>query len=181
MGIHVVRGNSWRLRATEIYSCNKCGFEQVFPRYGETRKLAVTRLGRCSKWSLLFGAILSSISIKTRLVHDFLDHCWNESLINENWLHIDSTLEFPISFNHHLYYEQCWGKKFQSILAFSHDSLEDVTMIYSEQQDNVLKRRNQENAIGEFKKIYSKVWIWTWPIVTNKSSFAYFNLQFPIP
>jgi len=49
---------------------------------------------------MLFGAILNSLSIESRLVHDFLDHCWNESLINGNWLHVDSTLEFPISFNH---------------------------------------------------------------------------------
>lgn len=157
MGVQVVTGNSWRLRATEIYLCDKCGFEQVFPRYGEIRKIAVTRLGSCSEWSLLFGAILSAISIKTRLVHDFLDHCWNESLISDSWLHVDCTLEFPISLNHPHYYEQNWGKKFRYVLAFSHDSLEDVTMIYSEQQDNILKRRNHKNAIGEFKKIYSKI------------------------
>jgi len=87
---------------------------------------------------MLFGAILNSLSIESRLVHDFLDHCWNESLINGNWLHVDSTLEFPISFNHPHYYEQNWGKKYRYVLAFSSDNLEDVTMRYSGQWNDVL-------------------------------------------
>jgi|SRR5215831_16149674 len=157
MDVQVIRGSSWKLRATEIYSCKICGYEQVFPRYGEVQNIAMTRVGRCSEWSMLFGAILSSMGVKTRLVHDFLDHCWNESLINENWTHVDSTLEFPISLDHPQYYEQNWGKKYKYILAFSTDSLEDVTMKYSEQPDKVLKRRDQKNVMCEFTKIYSKL------------------------
>jgi hypothetical protein len=48
---------------------------------------------------MLFGAVLSSLSLETRLVHDFLDHCWNEFLIGGKWIHIDSTLDYPISFD----------------------------------------------------------------------------------
>jgi transglutaminase/protease-like cytokinesis protein 3 len=44
---------------------------------------------------MLFGAILNSLSIPTRIVHDYLDHCWNESMIDEKWVHVDSTLEYP--------------------------------------------------------------------------------------
>jgi peptide-N4-(N-acetyl-beta-glucosaminyl)asparagine amidase len=148
MDSHVIIGSSWKLRATEIYSCKQCGLEQIFPRYGEIRNIVIARVGRCSEWSMLFGAILNSLSIESRLVHDFLDHCWNESLINGNWLHVDSTLEFPISFNHPHYYEQNWGY----VLAFSSDNLEDVTMRYSGQWNDVLKRRGQKNVLYEFRK-----------------------------
>lgn len=157
MDIQILKGSSWKLRATEIYSCRTCGLEQSFPRYGEIQNIAMARIGRCSEWSILFGAILNSILIKTRPVNDFLDHCWNESLINGNWLHVDSTLEFPISFNHPHYYEQNWGKKYRYVLAFCSDNLEDVTMRYSKQWDVVLKRRDQKNAMYDFTKIYPKL------------------------
>lgn len=157
MDIQVINGSSWKLRATEIYLCKTCGLEQTFPRYGEILNIAMTRIGRCSEWSMLFGAILNSMSIKTRPVNDFLDHCWNESLINGKWLHIDSTLEYPISFNHPLYYQQNWGKKYRYVLAFSSDNIEYVTTKYSEQRNMVLKKRDQKSAIQDFTKIYSKL------------------------
>ena len=157
MDIQVISGSSWKLRATEIYLCKICGLEQTLPRYGEILNIAMTRIGRCSEWSMLFGAILNSMSIKTRPVNDFLDHCWNESLVNGKWLHIDSTLEYPISFDHPHYYQQNWGKKYRYVLAFSSDNIEDVTTKYSEQWNMVLKRRDQKNAIQDFTKIYSKL------------------------
>lgn len=107
-----IKGNSWKLRSTETYTCNNCCSVQIFPRYGEIMKIAESRTGRCSEWSILFGAMLNSLCIKTRIVHDYLDHCWNESLINGKWIHVDSTLDYPISFDHPYYYEQNWGKKY---------------------------------------------------------------------
>src|SRR5919109_4128978 len=62
-------GNSWKLRSIEAYTCNNCYSVQVFPRYGEILKIAESRTGRCSEWSMLFGAMLNSLSIKTRIVH----------------------------------------------------------------------------------------------------------------
>jgi len=96
---HVI-GNSWESRAVENYTCPICKSYRMFPRYGEIKKIADSRIGRCSEWSILFGAILNSLSIQTRLVHDFLDHCWNESLIDGIWTHIDSTIEYPTSLDH---------------------------------------------------------------------------------
>ena len=61
---------------------------------------------------MLFGGIMNALNIKTRIVHDFLDHCWNEAIIDGKWVHIDSTLAYPISLNHPYYYEQNWGKKY---------------------------------------------------------------------
>jgi peptide-N4-(N-acetyl-beta-glucosaminyl)asparagine amidase len=74
-------------------SMYNCCLLQVFPRYGEIIKIAESGIGRCSEWSVLFGAILNSLYIKTRIVHDYLDHCWNESLIDGKWVDIDSTLD----------------------------------------------------------------------------------------
>ena len=110
MRIQILQEDSAVVRETEIHICDKCGSMHLFPRYLRILNIAETRIGRCSEWSILFGALLNSLSIQTRIVHDFLDHCWNESL-NMKWIHIDSTLEYPVSFNHPHYYEQNWGKK----------------------------------------------------------------------
>jgi peptide-N4-(N-acetyl-beta-glucosaminyl)asparagine amidase len=111
---------------------------------------------------MLFGAILNSLSIQTRIVHDYLDHCWNESLINGKWIHIDSTLEYPISFSHPHYYEQNWGKKYSYVLAFSANGLEDVTQTYTQQWNNIVQQRRgggrkKDSKVEEFAKIYSSL------------------------
>ena len=115
-------------------------------------KIAETRIGRCSEWSILFGAILNSLSIQTRIVHDYLDHCWNESLINKKWIHVDSTLNYPISFNHPHYYEQIWGKEYEYILAFSANNIEDVTKNYTEKWQIIQKRRRKNDKIDVYLK-----------------------------
>ena len=133
MQVQTIIGNSWRMRKVEIFHCNNCNYEYTFPRYGEILKLAETRTGRCSEWSMLFGAMLSSLGIKTRIVHDFLDHCWNEAILlpNGKWVHVDSTLDYPISLNHPHYYEENWEKEYEYVLAFSADKVEDVTQRYT--------------------------------------------------
>lgn len=156
-----IRGFSWNLRSTERYMCNNCGLTIIFPRYGDILKIAETRTGRCSEWSMLFGALLNSLSIRTRIVHDYLDHCWNESLINEKWIHVDSTLAYPISFDHPYYYEQNWSKKYSYVLAFSSNGLEDVTQRYTQQWDIVqLRRKGYKKSTKveeEFADIYSRI------------------------
>lgn len=151
MRFELINGNSWKLRKIEIHTCNTCGSKQVFPRYGDILKIAETRTGRCSEWSMIFGAILNSLSIETRIVHDYLDHCWNESLINGKWTHVDSTLDYPISFDHPYYYEQNWGKKYCYVLAFSYNSLEDVTQRYTE------RRVEYTSHLPKLKDIYANV------------------------
>jgi peptide-N4-(N-acetyl-beta-glucosaminyl)asparagine amidase len=140
----IVMGQSWKLRKTEIYTCSTCGAVHTFPRYGEVLRISQTRTGRCSEWSILFGAILSSVHLRARIVHDYLDHCWNEVLIGDDWIHVDSTLQYPISLNHPHYYEQYWEKKYLYVLAFDSNKVEDVTLKYTEQWDNVLLRRKQQ-------------------------------------
>jgi peptide-N4-(N-acetyl-beta-glucosaminyl)asparagine amidase len=144
MQVRVVPGGSWKLRAMEIHKCNRCSYEYSFPRYGQILKIAAARTGRCSEWSILFGAIMNALKIEARIVHDFLDHCWDEAMINGKWVHIDSTLEYPVSLDHPHYYEQNWGKKYEYVLAFSKYSVEDVTQRYTQNWDAVIKRRERK-------------------------------------
>ncbi|MGN6347733.1 MAG: transglutaminase domain-containing protein [Candidatus Nitrosocosmicus sp.] len=162
-------GNSWKMRSVEIFVCRSCNYEFAFPRYGEILNIVETKTGRCSEWSILFGAMLSSLGIKTRIVHDFLNHCWNEVMFSSSssfssssekgrWVHIDSTLDYPISLNHSKYYEQNWNKEYQYVLAFTADEVEDVTKTYTTKWETILKRRlkSKNNSI-DFSKLYTTI------------------------
>jgi len=153
------KGNSWIVRSVEYYQCSLCNFSLIFPRYGEIENIAINRLGRCSEWSFLFGAILNSLSIQSRIVHDFLDHCWNEAFIDGKWIHVDSTLDYPISINNPHYYEKNWNKKYQYVMAFSNNEITDVTKDYSFEWKTILERRkkrkngNMTRIINYYNKI----------------------------
>jgi hypothetical protein len=157
----IIIGNSWKMRKLELFICNSCNYEYAFPRYGEILKIAETKTGRCSEWSMLFGAMLSSLGIKTRIVHDFLDHCWNEAMLSypegEQWVHIDSTLDYPISLNHPYHYEENWAKEYEYVLAFTADRVEDVTQTYTLKWESIQQRRLNKKKAIDFSKIYSKI------------------------
>lgn len=150
MQVKVQTGDSWRVRKTEIHTCNKCGAEKIIPRYSDVLKIAQERYGRCGEWSILFGAILNSVSVKSRIAYDYLDHCWNEAYVDGKWFHIDSTFQYPHSFDNAHYYEKNWKKQYVYVIAFSQDKIEDVTGRYTEQLDTVLSRRN---SLGKFGNI----------------------------
>jgi peptide-N4-(N-acetyl-beta-glucosaminyl)asparagine amidase len=142
MQIQITSGSSWDLSIVEIHKCNKCGYERTYPRYNEIPRIAEERIGRCGEWAILFGAVLTVLKIQARITHDSLDHVWNEALLQEKWVHIDSTLEYPVSLNHPYYYEQNWGKKYEYVLAFSENGcVEDVTPEYTQSWKTVLQRR----------------------------------------
>ena len=63
MTLRYVKGNSWIVRGVEYHECPKCSFTVVFPRYGEIENITFNRVGRCSEWTFLFGAVLSSLSV----------------------------------------------------------------------------------------------------------------------
>ena len=157
-------GNSWKVRKIEVHTCSKCGNQEFYPRYNDVLKIAETRMGRCGEWSILFGAVLSSMSLQGRIAHDYLDHCWNEVNLDGRWIHVDSSLQYPDSFNHPYYYERNWKKKYLYVLAFSTDTVEDVTRRYTEQWNDVLDRREQLQknekiilSIPELKSFYSGI------------------------
>jgi Transglutaminase-like superfamily len=157
----IIIGNSWKVRKLELFICNTCNYEYAFPRYGEILKIAETKSGRCSEWSMLFGALLSSLGIKTRIVHDFLDHCWNEAMLSypegEQWVHVDSTLDYPISLNHPYHYEQNWAKEYEYVLAFTADKIEDVTQAYTLKWASIQQRRLKKKKAIDFPKVYSSI------------------------
>ena len=163
MQLKIIAGDSWKVRKVEVFGCSTCNYEYTFPRYGEILKIAETKTGRCSEWSMLFGAMLSSLGIKTRIVHDFLDHCWNEAMLSSSqedhvWVHVDSTLDYPISLNHPYYYEENWSKEYEYVLAFTSNKVEDVTQRHTQKWEAIQLRRskNKKNAI-DFTKIYSQI------------------------
>jgi peptide-N4-(N-acetyl-beta-glucosaminyl)asparagine amidase len=158
---NILIGNSWKMRRLELFICNTCNYEYAFPRYGEILKIAETRSGRCSEWSMLFGSLLSSLGIKTRIVHDFLDHCWNEAILSfpegEQWVHVDSTLDYPFSLDHPYHYEQNWAKEYEYVLAFTADKIEDVTQIYTLKWKSIQQRRLKKKKAIDFSKVYSSI------------------------
>ncbi len=157
----IIIGNSWKMRKLELFICNSCNCEYAFPRYGEILKIAETKTGRCSEWSMLFGAMLSSLGIKTRIVHDFLDHCWNEAMLSypegKQWVHVDSTLDYPISLNHPYHYEENWAKEYEYVLAFTADKVEDVTQTYTLKWEAIQQRRLKKKKALDFLKVYSSI------------------------
>ena len=157
----IILGNSWKMRKLEIFICYSCKYEYAFPRYGEILKIAETKTGRCSEWSMLFGAMLSSLGIKTRIVHDFLDHCWNEAMLSypegEQWVHVDSTLDYPISLNHPYHYEENWAKEYEYVLAFTADRVEDVTQTYTLKWEYIQQQRLNKKKAIDFPKVYSSI------------------------
>ena len=158
----IMIGNSWKMRKLELFICNSCNYEYAFTRYGEILKIAETKSGRCSEWSMLFGAMLSSLGIKTRIVHDFLDHCWNEAMLSypegEQWVHVDSTLDYPISLNRPYHYEENWAKEYEYVLAFTADKVEDVTQTYTLKWESIQQRRlKKRKKAMDFPKVYSSI------------------------
>ena len=57
------------------------------------------------------------------------------------WVHVDSTLDYPISLNHPYYYEENWGKEYEYVLAFTADKVEDVTQRYTLKWETIQQRR----------------------------------------
>jgi peptide-N4-(N-acetyl-beta-glucosaminyl)asparagine amidase len=74
------------------------------------------------------------------------------------WVHIDSTLDYPISLNHPQYYEQNWKKEYQYVLAFTADEVKDVTKTYTIKWETILQRRlkSKNNSI-DFSKLYTTI------------------------
>ncbi|MDE1829401.1 MAG: hypothetical protein KGI25_03665 [Thaumarchaeota archaeon] len=150
MQVEIETGSSWQVRKTEIHTCSKCGARKIIPRYSDVLKIAETRYGRCGEWSILFGAVLSSVSVESRIAYDYLDHCWNEVFLDGKWIHVDSTFQYPHSFDNPRYYERNWNKQYVYVLAFSPERVEDVTNRYTEKLNTVLSRRQ---TLGHLRDI----------------------------
>ncbi|XP_069675699.1 peptide-N(4)-(N-acetyl-beta-glucosaminyl)asparagine amidase isoform X4 [Periplaneta americana] len=124
----------------QMYVCELCQAQTLFPRYSDPEKLLETRRGRCGEWANCFMLMCRSLGWDTRCVVDETDHLWTEvySGIRGRWLHCDpceNVCDAP------LMYEAGWGKQLSYVMAYSRDEVQDVTWRYSSQHDRVLERR----------------------------------------
>jgi transglutaminase/protease-like cytokinesis protein 3 len=80
---------------------------------------------------------------KQEIVQNYLDHCWNEALIGDKWIYVDSTLEYPISLIILITMSRI-GQRNTTHFGFSYNSVDDVTS-YTDEWQNVQKRRDKDN------------------------------------
>lgn len=113
----------------ELYKCNKCGTVTRFPRYNDPIKLLEYRKGRCGEWCNLFTLILKSFGLEVRYVSNREDHVWCEyySQYLKRWVHTDSCEQ---SFDQPYIYSKNWNKKMSYCIAFSNDTMVDVSKRY---------------------------------------------------
>ena len=114
-----------------VYFCPNCdGLTTTFPRYNNPRTLLQTRKGRCGEFANLFGFVCRAVGFETRYILDFTDHVWVEVWSNRQsrWIMADSC-EGKIDAAS--MYEKGWGKKLSYIVAFTTDSVTDVTKRYT--------------------------------------------------
>ena len=128
----------------EVYRCKLCGANTTFPRFNSPRALFKSRKGRCGEFANLFGTYCRALGFDTRYVHDFTDHVWVEVYSNrqQRWIHSDSCeglIDRPNM------YEQGWGKKLNYAVAATHDSVADVTKMYTRKfySDDFQARRRE--------------------------------------
>lgn len=128
------------VKYSEIYECENCNLITDFKRYGICEQLLITRKGRCGEWANCFTLFCRALGWEARLVIDKTDHVWTEvwSVQQKRWIHCDpceTALDKP------LLYEKGWGKKLSYVIAYSNDEVQDVTWRYTENSNNILKRR----------------------------------------
>jgi len=137
----------------EVYWCPTCNAETtLFPRYNQPRKIFETKKGRCGEYANLFGLYCRAAGFETRYILDFTDHVWTEVYSNRlgRWIMCDGcegVIDEPAM------YEKGWGKDLNCILAFTTDSVVDVTRRYTRKFKSAefQERRKAVCPAGEFQ------------------------------
>lgn len=142
------------VKYAEIYECENCNLITDFKRYSICEQLLNTREGRCGEWANCFTLFCRALGWEARLVVDKTDHVWTEvwSIQQNRWIHCDpceTALDKP------LLYEKGWGKKLSYVLAYSNEEVQDVTWRYTENSNNVLRRRTLCSEIELLNTILS--------------------------
>lgn len=142
-----IEGDAQRV---ELYRCETCSREDVYPRYNKISMLLKTRSGRCGEAANLFTCFCRSLSFESRYIYDPSDHVWTEvySESQQRWIHCDACENLCDS---PLIYEQGWKKQLEFCLAFAKDHLEDVTWKYvTNFSQTIQKRKLNEKQFQKF-------------------------------
>lgn len=125
----------------EKFTCDKCQVITNFPRYNDIEKLLITRSGRCGEFANCFTFLCRCLGYDARYIYSTSDHVWTEvySHSKKRFIHIDPSENV---FDSPLMYEHGWKRKLQYVIAFARDDVQDVTWRYSNQHDELKKRRN---------------------------------------
>lgn len=136
----------------EVYWCPTCNAETtLFPRYNLPRKLLETKKGRCGEYANLFGLYCRAAGFDTRYILDFTDHVWTEIYSNRlgKWIMCDGcegVIDEPAM------YEKGWGKDLNCILAFTTNSVVDVTRRYTRKSKSAeFQQRRRAITNSEFQ------------------------------
>mmetsp|Transcript_4245 Transcript_4245/g.10277 ORF Transcript_4245/g.10277 Transcript_4245/m.10277 type:complete len:398 (-) Transcript_4245:704-1897(-) len=126
----------------ELHRCKTCGRGTRFPRYNDPGKLLDTRRGRCGEWANCFTLCCRAMGLDARIVFDWTDHVWTEyfSPAKGRWVHLDPC---EAAYDKPLLYEAGWGKKLSYAIAFSKDSVTDVTRRYTSDFASLVPRRTE--------------------------------------
>lgn len=124
----------------EQYRC--CNRIIKFYRYNDVLQLLQTRKGRCGEWANCFTFLCRCVGYRARYIYSTGDHVWTEiySTLQNRWIHVDpsdNVVDAP------LMYEHGWKKDIRYVLAFSNDDVQDVTWRYTNQQQQVLRKRDK--------------------------------------
>lgn len=124
---------------TELYQCGCCASFSRFARYNHVgTTLYDTNRGRCGEYSVVALALVEALGYTARWIVDWADHLWIEVLVQGRWVHLDPC---EAAVDEPLLYES-WGKNQTYIMAFTRDSIEDVTSTYTTQHEASMKRRD---------------------------------------
>ncbi|AMD20834.1 HDR092Cp [Eremothecium sinecaudum] len=126
----------------ERYICGHCNGVTRFPRYNDSLKLLQTRTGRCGEWCNLFTLVLKSFGVEARYIWNKEDHVWCEIYSSrlKRWVHVDSCEK---SFDQPYIYSNNWNKSMSYVIAFSNDTVVDVSKRY------ILKNQLPRDLINE--------------------------------
>eukprot|EP00884_Botryococcus_braunii_P004855 jgi/Botrbrau1/14370/Bobra.0014s0025.1 len=124
----------------ELHHCPACLKFTRFPRYNNPERLLHTRKGRCGEWANCFTLCCRAMGLDARYVRDWSDHVWTEyySHAQKRWIHMDPC---EAAYDKPLLYEVGWGKQLSLVVAFSKDSVTDVTKRYTRDWAAVQSRR----------------------------------------
>jgi len=90
------------------------------------------KLGACGEFSNLFMEMAKTAGMQVRVAGTLAeDHQWNEVLINDKWVHVDSTLDPSASFDNPYMYENNWKWKLSKVYAYYDGEQIDVTDKYT--------------------------------------------------